>query len=81
MTNPRDILNEIKWKDELCLRKAEIWYVHRGAKNDTKIITGEDIIDIGKSFMKTNSAMIPYHRVFKIYYKKRLIFEREKQSK
>jgi len=64
--NPKDILNELKWKENLNLEKAEIWYIHRGAPNDTKIISGKEVVKLGKSFMQTNTAMIPYHRVFKI---------------
>ena len=77
MTNPREILNKLKWKKGYNLNKAEIWYVHRGAPNDTKIITGEEIINLEKSFMKTTSAMIPYHRIFKIKYEDKFIFIRD----
>jgi len=76
MTNPRDILNEFKWREKYDLNEAEIWYVHRGAPNDTRIIYGKNILKLEKSFMKTNSAMIPYHRIFKIIYKDKVIFER-----
>ena len=76
MTNPRIILNELKWKEDLDLDKAEIWYVHRGAPNDTKIISGKDVLKLEKSFMKTNTSMIPYHRIFKIIYQEKIIFER-----
>ena len=76
MTNPRDILNELKWKQDFDLSNAEIWYVHRGAPKDTKIISGKDVIKIGKSFMETTTAMIPYHRIFKITYHKKVIFKR-----
>jgi uncharacterized protein (UPF0248 family) len=79
MTNPRDILNELKWKQNCDLNLAEVWYVHRGAPNDTKIISGKEIINLEKSFMQTKSAMIPYHRIFKIVYKKNIIFERRKK--
>jgi uncharacterized protein (UPF0248 family) len=77
MPNPRDILNKLKWKPNSDLNKAEIWYVHRGAINDTKIISGKEIIKLEKSFMKTTNAMIPYHRIFKIIYKEKIIFNRE----
>ncbi|MFW6121340.1 MAG: DUF504 domain-containing protein [Petrotogales bacterium] len=72
--NLRDILNEIKWTKDL--GKAEIWYIHRGAPNDTKIISGQDIVNIGKSFFDTATASIPYHRVFKIIYEGEIVFER-----
>jgi len=51
MVNPRDVLNELKWKEGRDLDKSEIWYVHRGAPNDTKIISGKDVLNLEKSFM------------------------------
>ena len=79
MTNPRDILNELKWRKKFDLTLAEIWYVHRGALNNTKIISGEEIVNLEKSFMQTTTSMIPYHRIFKIVYKNNTIFQRRKK--
>ena len=79
--NPRIILNELRWHDSYSLDDAEIWYVHRGAPNDTKIISGRDIIDLERSFFKIDSSMIPYHRIFKIVYKDKVIFKRRSTSK
>ena len=80
MANPRDILNELKWKNNCDLELAEIWYVHRGAPNDTKIISGKDIVSLEKSFMQTTNSMIPYHRIFKIIYRNEIIFQRIKKN-
>jgi uncharacterized protein (UPF0248 family) len=80
MAIPRDILNELKWKNNCDLKLAEIWYVHRGAPDDTKIISGKDIVSLEKSFMQTTNAMIPYHRIFKIIYRKEIIFQRIKKN-
>jgi uncharacterized protein (UPF0248 family) len=79
MANPRDILNELKWRKNFDIKLAEIWYIHRGAPNNTKIISGEDIVDLEKSFMHTTTSMIPYHRIFKIVYKNDTIFKRVKK--
>lgn len=76
MNNPRDILNELKWRKKYDLHKAEIWYIHRGAPNNTKIISGQDIVNIEKSFMQTKTAMIPFHRIFKIVYNGEILFKR-----
>jgi uncharacterized protein len=76
MENPKVILNELKWKKEYNIENTEIWYTHRGAPNNTKIISGKEIKDIGKSFMQTNSGMIPYHRILKINYNKKNMFSR-----
>ena len=80
MSNPRDILNELKWKEKCDLKLAEVWYVHRGAPNDTKIISGIEIINLEKSFMETTTSMIPYHRIFKIVYKDEIIFQRKQEK-
>ena len=74
MTHLRNLLNEIKWTKDL--GKAKLWYVHRGAPNDTKIISGKDIVRIEKSSLDTTTATIPYHRIFKILYDGEIIFER-----
>ncbi len=76
MKNPRIVLNELKWKKDYNLDIAEIWYIHRGAANDTEIITGKDIIKLEKSFMQTITAMIPYHRIFKIVYQGKVVYHR-----
>jgi uncharacterized protein (UPF0248 family) len=72
--SPRIILNEIKWTKDL--KRTEIWYVHRGAPNNTKILSGKDIVTIGKSFFDTSTATIPYHRIFKIVYEGKVLFIR-----
>jgi uncharacterized protein (UPF0248 family) len=74
---PRKILNKLKWtgKD---FSKLEIWYLHRGAKNDTKIISGTEILKLGKSFFETSEATIPYHRIKKIFYNGKLVWERKR---
>jgi len=79
MPLPREILNELKWRENRNLSKAEIWYVHRGAPNDTMIISGNEILDLGHSFMVLSEASIPYHRIFKIVYEGEVIFERKKK--
>jgi len=76
MPNLRNILNELKWRKKFDLDKAKIWYVHRGAPNNTKIIYGNEILSIEKSFIETTTSMIPYHRIFKIIYKGEIIFKR-----
>jgi uncharacterized protein (UPF0248 family) len=74
MPNVRDILNEIKWTKDL--EKIKIWYIHRGALNNTKIISGIEITGIGRSFLETTTATIPYHRIIKILYGDKTVFNR-----
>lgn len=79
MPSLRDLLNEIKWTKDL--EKLEIWYLHRGAPHDTKIITGAEIISLGRSFLETTSATIPYHRIIKIVYAGETLFDRWELTK
>jgi uncharacterized protein (UPF0248 family) len=74
MPHVRDILNEIKWTKDL--EKVKIWYIHRGALNNTKIISGIEITIIGRSFLETSTATIPYHRIIKILYGEKTVFDR-----
>lgn len=78
MPDIRDILNEIKWTKDL--EKVEIWYIHRGSLNNTKIIFGNEIICIGKSFLETTAVTIPYHRIIKILFANKTIFDRLKRD-
>jgi len=73
--NVRDILNKIKWDRDL--EKAEIWYIHRGATNHTKVISGNEILNIGRSFFDTSSFSIPFHRILKIIYDGDVLFNRK----
>jgi uncharacterized protein (UPF0248 family) len=77
MPLPREILNELKWRDDRDISKAEIWYVHRGAPNDTMIVEGGKIVELQHSLMVLEDASIPYHRVFKIIYDGDVIFRRK----
>jgi len=77
MTNPRDILNEYKWKENLNFEDLEIIFVHRGGLNNTKKIFGCEILKVGRSFIHTSSAMIPFHRINLIVYNGKNIFRRK----
>jgi uncharacterized protein (UPF0248 family) len=74
MPNLRRLLNEIKWTKDL--QRIEIWYLHRGAPHDTKMVTGAEIVSLGRSFLETTQATIPYHRIIKVFYDGEILFDR-----
>jgi hypothetical protein len=75
--NVRSILNELKWCKEYDFEKVEIIYLHRGAPGNIKELKGSEIAEIGRSFITTKEdTMIPYHRVLKITYNGKTLFER-----
>ncbi len=78
MTNPRDILNELKWMDDRSLKGVEVFYVHRGAPGDFKVLMGDDIIHLGRSFIKHTDGEIPYHRIFQISKGGKVLLSRER---
>jgi len=73
---PRSLLNSIKWDSLYDFSQVEVFYSHRGAPGDMRSIWGRDMKVLGKSFMETTRGMIPYHRILKIVYKKRVLFEK-----
>jgi hypothetical protein len=73
--HPRDILNELKWKEGMDINECSIEYIHRGVPGNTKTVSGEDVIDIGHSFFTLfPDTMIPYHRILQIKYKGKTIY-------
>lgn len=81
MVYPRDILNRLKWRDELGLAEAEISYVHRGAPNDLRVISGEEIVELERSFFLTGNAKIPYHRIRRIVHRGGVLYDSQCSTK
>jgi uncharacterized protein (UPF0248 family) len=76
MATAREVLNELKWREDRDFAEVMVTYIHRGAPNDEMTISGAEIESLNNSFMQTESASIPYHRIVKIEYKGTLIWER-----
>lgn len=80
---PYELLNEIKWKG-YDLSKVQIYYINRGSPDDTNIIDGSSIMNIGKAFLTINGipqeSYIPYHRIFMMTYDNNVIFQRIKKE-
>lgn len=78
---PREILNELKWREDKDISKAEIWYTSRDTNEGFTIIAGDDLTELGKSFFSTAQAMIPFYKIFRIIYDGEVIFDREELEK
>ncbi len=76
--HPRDIFNEIKWRYDIS--KCMIYYTHRGAPGDVKIVGGDTIKSIGRSFLmlegNDEDVYIPYHRITRIELEDIILFEK-----
>ena len=73
-----EILNKVKWDERMDFDQLEVVYLHRGAPDDLKRISGREIVNIGKSFLSLKEAEIPHHRIIKILYEGEVLFERKK---
>ncbi len=80
MNKIRDILNELKWRKKFAFKDTEIFYIHRGAPKNTKVISGSEVLSIDKTFIRTIDAMIPHHRIFKISYQDKTLFDRRRDT-
>lgn len=76
---PRDIINEIKWKD-YDINKCKIYYINRGSPGDIDSFGGDRIIEIGSGFLTLKGIpyekYIPYHRIIRIEYEDHTVFSR-----
>ena len=74
------MLNWIKWTGNPNLKGVRVWYLHRGAPGDIKIIEGGDILRLERSFFVLLShgreTSIPYHRIRRIEINGEKVFER-----
>lgn len=73
-----ETLNKLKWTGELA--KVEIVFIHRGAENDRKTISGRNIISIKRSHFyyrdSDRETFIPNHRVLEIRVEGKVIWRK-----
>jgi uncharacterized protein (UPF0248 family) len=81
MVFPREVLNKLKWTEGESLDDAIIWYIHRGAPGDNIKIDGTALRSLGRIFFGTDEASIPYHRILKIDYRGKTLFEKDARAK
>lgn len=73
----REVLNELKWRLNKDFGKVEVHYVHRGAPGDMMVLKGTEIMSLDQLFFHTETATIPYHRIFLITYESEEVFRRD----
>ena len=78
MKTARKVLNELKWRKDRDFSLVHIYYVHRGAPDDTMELDGDAITGLDQLFFHTSEADIPYHRIYKITYEGQTVFYRER---
>jgi len=78
--HPRLLLNEIKWRFDL--KRCRVYYIHRGAPGDVKMVEGRAIRAVDRAFLilegQPHEVYIPYHRIVRIEFDDHTIFDRPK---
>lgn len=73
-------LNKLKWTGKITM--CEIVILHRGAPSDRKIISGDKLTEIKRSYFSYDSdkeeVTIPLHRVLEILVDGKVIWKRRK---
>lgn len=76
--SPREVLNRLKWKEGEYLSEAVIHYVSRGCPDDSATAHGSDIENIEPfGFELISKSFIPWHRVYRIEYRGKIIFDKK----
>ena len=57
----RAVLNELKWREGRDLARAVLWVRGRTA-NDVKSLSGGEIVELGRRYLSTANATIPYYK-------------------
>ena len=72
-------LNKLKWTGKL--DRCEVVILHRGAPQDRKIITGDKITEVKKSYFSYDSGRedvtIPLHRILEIRMDGKIVWKRK----
>lgn len=78
----KNIMNMILWHPEMEKNRSKISYIHRGARGNIKTINGSliDRTDNGFLILK-DETQIPFHRIIKIEYDKKIIWKKMSLSK
>jgi len=77
---PRDVLLRYRWTDGLDLSTLEVSYVSRGSPDDTAIVGGAEITEVGRGSFSMGGTVIPYHRVMEIMDRGEMVFSRTPQD-
>lgn len=70
----KEILDRLKWHPECDFEKVRVRYINR--PSGISELSGDEIVEIGHSFIYTHSTAIPHHRVVEIVYENKTIWKK-----
>lgn len=72
----RETLNELKWGEGRDLTRATLWIADRTRPEGARVLSGSEIVDLGRRYLRTERATIPFYKVLRIEFENRVLFER-----
>jgi uncharacterized protein (UPF0248 family) len=83
----RSVLNGLRWRPDCDFGLVDVEYIHRGGPGDIASVRGSDILslepwmmvigrDAGRGGPVPGRAAIPYHRIVRVRYGGKTVFDR-----
>lgn len=73
----REVLNELRWREEDHLSEATVWYRDRTSATGVRVIPGADLVELGRRYFTTRTAgRLPYYKIERIERSGAVLFER-----
>ncbi len=73
----REVLNELRWREEDHLAEASVWYRDRAAATGVRLIPGSSIVELERRYFTTASeGRLPYYKIMRIERDGVILFER-----
>ena len=73
----REVLNELKWREDRDFGLVKVYIIHRGNPGDSKLLVGDEIHGLDQLFFQTEETSIPFHRIYKITYDEETVYTRD----
>jgi len=73
----RETLLELRWRPGRDLSRAEIWVLDRSQPGGGRVLSGAEVLSIGRRYLSTATAMIPLYKVVKIVVDGKAVFVRK----
>ena len=80
MRKSHELLSKFRFDPRYSLSQVRVWYVDRGAPGDHSCVDGDHIRTLDSYYMEIGTELetkcIPYHRIRKILYAGKVVWER-----
>jgi uncharacterized protein (UPF0248 family) len=81
MRTSHRVMLKLRHDPKYAFEKVTVWYINRGAPNDTSAIEGSNIRLLDRDYMEietdTGVSYIPYHRILRICYGPHIAWDRD----